>query len=171
MKCPVCTHRLKAVTIADLTVDVCSGGCGGIWFDAFELKKLETPHIAEGFTLLDIPINPLVHIDHRRKRPCPRCEGIFLRRHLYSRGHQVEVDSCPNCNGYWLDVGELNLLRQHQPKSKKLSSTTSKRPSPAQSYYADVAKPELKELKSHGGEDAKQARWIDRLLKFVLPGK
>jgi Zn-finger nucleic acid-binding protein len=194
MNCPVCTHRLKPVTVSDLTVDACSGGCGGLWFDAFELKKLETPHVAEGFALLDIPINPLVHIDHRRKRPCPRCDDTFLRRHLYSRSHQVEVDSCPNCNGYWLDVGELNLLRNQRaagfqpavraqakatgtkppatgaPKStSKPAASPSRRPSPAQSYYSDIAKPELQELKSHGGEDAQQARWIDRLLKFVLP--
>ena len=28
-------------TIHDVTVDVCEGGCGGIWFDAFELKKFD----------------------------------------------------------------------------------------------------------------------------------
>lgn len=171
MNCPVCTHRLKPVTVSDLTVDACSGGCGGLWFDAFELKKLETPQVAEGFALLDIPINPLVHIDHRRKRPCPRCDDTFLRRHLYSRSHQVEVDSCPNCNGYWLDVGELNQLRTQSvtTKAKPSPASPSRRPSPVQSYYSDIAKPEIQELKSHGGEDAQQARWIDRLLKFVLP--
>ena len=39
MNCPACGNVLKEMTVSDISVDVCQGGCGGIWFDNFELKK------------------------------------------------------------------------------------------------------------------------------------
>jgi Zn-finger nucleic acid-binding protein len=50
-------------------------------------------------------------VDHGRKRECPRCPGIKLQRHYYSAARRVQVDECPNCGGYWLDAGELALVR------------------------------------------------------------
>jgi uncharacterized protein len=37
MKCPACFNELTQLQVGSLVVDVCQGGCGGIWFDAFEL--------------------------------------------------------------------------------------------------------------------------------------
>ena len=54
MKCPVCSNLLEAMTAGDVTVDVCKGGCGGIWFDNFELKKFDEPCESAGEALLDI---------------------------------------------------------------------------------------------------------------------
>ena len=33
MKCPACGGTLVEVRQADLTVEVCQQGCGGVWFD------------------------------------------------------------------------------------------------------------------------------------------
>ena len=40
-------------------------------------------------------------------KTCPCCEKIELRRAI-RRG--VEIDYCPECNGIWLDNGELNKI-------------------------------------------------------------
>ena len=50
-------------------------------------------------------------MDRSRKRECPRCAGVKLHRHFFSAKRQVEVDQCPNCGGYWLDAGELAMIR------------------------------------------------------------
>jgi Zn-finger nucleic acid-binding protein len=36
---------------------------------------------------------------------------VKLKRHFFSAKRRVEVDQCPNCGGYWLDAGELALIR------------------------------------------------------------
>jgi Zn-finger nucleic acid-binding protein len=37
MRSPVCSNVMTTMTAEGVTVDVCTGGCGGIWFDWFEL--------------------------------------------------------------------------------------------------------------------------------------
>ena len=39
MKCPACFNELTELQVGNLTVDACQGGCGGIWFDAFETAE------------------------------------------------------------------------------------------------------------------------------------
>jgi Zn-finger nucleic acid-binding protein len=94
-----------------VVVDVCHEGCGGIWFDAFELQKVDEGKEA-GANLLHIVRDERIRVDPDRKRECPRCPTIKLSRHYFSARRQVQVDECPNCGGYWLDHGELNQIRQ-----------------------------------------------------------
>jgi Zn-finger nucleic acid-binding protein len=37
-----------------------------------------------------------------------------LHRHFFSAKRRVQVDQCPNCGGYWLDAGELELIRSEK---------------------------------------------------------
>jgi len=112
MKCPACDHQLTETQVGAVTVDACQGGCGGIWFDAFELKRVDEQHEAAGDHLIRIQRDPKVIVDQSPKRACPRCDGIKLKRHLFGPKSKVEVDHCPNCGGYWLDAGELEKIRQ-----------------------------------------------------------
>ena len=111
MKCPACFNQLKQVQIGSLVVDVCEGGCGGVWFDAFELQRVDEEQELAGERLLEIRRDERIKVDPARKRECPRCEGIKLKRHFSSAKRRVEVDECPNCGGYWLDAGELAQIR------------------------------------------------------------
>jgi uncharacterized protein len=43
MNCPACRGTLTRVNVSGLTVDVCQGGCAGIWFDQAELRALDEP--------------------------------------------------------------------------------------------------------------------------------
>jgi len=97
--------------LGGVAVDACHGGCGGIWFDAFELQRVDEPHEVPCEYLLHLQRDPNVQVDASRKRACPRCAGVKLQRHFYSARKQVEVDHCPNCGGYWLDAGELEKIR------------------------------------------------------------
>lgn len=110
MKCPACFNELSARQAGGIEVDVCQGGCGGIWLDAFELQKVDELSEAAGEALLNIARDASIQMDQTLKRECPRCIGIKLKRRFYSAARRVQVDECPNCGGYWLDAGELALI-------------------------------------------------------------
>ncbi len=117
MKCPACFNELTQLQVGPLVVDVCQGGCGGIWFDAFELQKVDEEQESVGEPLLHIRRNERLTVDQSRKRECPRCIGMKLHRHFFSAKRRVEVDQCPNCGGYWLDAGELALIRAERAQA------------------------------------------------------
>ena len=111
MRCPACFNELAELQVGNVVLDACQGGCGGIWFDAFELQKVDEEAETVGAPLLQLQRDERIIVDPSRKRECPRCTGIKLHRHFFSAKRRVEVDQCPNCNGYWLDAGELALIR------------------------------------------------------------
>jgi hypothetical protein len=129
MKCPACYNELTEIQVGPVLVDVCQGGCGGVWFDGFELQKVDETSEA-GEPLLHTQRDERVVVDPARKRSCPRCPGIKLSRHFFSPKRQVEVDECPNCGGYWLDAGELERIRgekaaEHATERARESSISS----------------------------------------------
>ena len=111
MNCPACGHGLSPVTSDGITVDACVGGCGGIWFDAFELKKVDEAHEAAGEALLTIARQPGRAVDREKRHACPKCPDVVMRRYFSSAKRQVAVDECPGCGGVWLDEGELAAIR------------------------------------------------------------
>ena len=125
MKCPACDRVLSRVTVGSLEVDVCRGGCGGIWFDGYELQQVDDADETAGETLLQIPRDPNLHVDASRKRECPQCQQVKLKRHLFSPAIKVEVDECPGCGGFWLDAGELQQIRLEKGRLEKTARPTS----------------------------------------------
>ncbi|MGR9105396.1 MAG: zf-TFIIB domain-containing protein [Gammaproteobacteria bacterium] len=169
MKCPACSHTLTVKTVGDITVDVCQGGCGGIWFDQFELKKLDEPHEHEGEELLSLECDPGVHVDHSVRRHCPRCESTLMLRHFFSVKRDVEVDECQTCAGYWLDQGELAKIRSE-------FSSEAERKAAAIAVFDEVFGAELGGLRAKGREETEKARKIANAFRFIspsyyLPGK
>ena len=112
MKCPRCEHDLEAVNQADMVVDTCRSGCGGIWFDAFELEKMDQPDESAGWLLEEMPVDLSVAVDLEKRIDCPKCEGVKLMRQPYPNDHNIAIDRCPSCNGVWLDFGELYAIRR-----------------------------------------------------------
>ncbi len=117
MKCPACFNQLTELQVGNLVLDACQGGCGGIWFDAFELQKVDEEGEPAGEPLLHIQRDERIPVDQSRKRECPRCEGVKFHRHFFSAQRRVQVDQCPNCGGYWLDAGELALIRAEKAQA------------------------------------------------------
>jgi len=140
MQCPACGNELQAMTVKDVTVDVCKGGCGGIWFDNFELKKFDEPHESAGHALLGIERDPNVHVQYGSKRHCPKCPDMVMMRHFFSAKRQVEIDECPACAGIWLDYGELGQIRSEYASEEE-------REQAAEAYFQEVLGPDLAENK------------------------
>lgn len=111
MKCPACARTLKAVTCGDIEVDVCEGGCAGVWFDHNELLKFDEPHEFAVPEILNAMRDPRFVFEAKRVKNCPKCPGEVLGRQFFDIQNKVEVDVCWNCGGVWLDTGELKSIR------------------------------------------------------------
>jgi Zn-finger nucleic acid-binding protein len=151
MRCPACGTALSQARAGDITVDVCKGGCGGIWFDRFELTKVDEPRESAGEALLDIERKPGLRIDLDRRRSCPRCGDMIMMRHFSSAKRQVVVDECPRCAGIWLDAGELRTIRTE-------FMTEADRRNAADAYFAEIFGKHLAELRQRSEADAARAR-------------
>src|SRR3954466_8598791 len=111
MMCPACGKQLSQLVAAGVVLDVCNGGCGGIWFDAFELQKVEAAQTVTGDFEINIPRDPSIQVNFQARRCCPKCRDVVLMRHYYSKRRGVVLDECPSCAGFWLDAGELEQIR------------------------------------------------------------
>lgn len=110
--CPVCGAELLPMTCEDLVLDVCRSGCGGVWFDNFELRQAtESIRSIEDNGLPRTTTNHPVHAAPSAKRPCPKCDGIRMLRRRFSTSCHIEIDVCPSCGGIWLDSGEFEQIQ------------------------------------------------------------
>jgi uncharacterized protein len=113
MKCPACSSELSGVSAGAIQLEVCSHSCGGVWFDAGELEKLDEREECAGKDVLRPMRNQNVVVDRTKPRQCPKCESTTLTKQMHDSQYQIEIDSCPKCSGIWLDLGELEALRSH----------------------------------------------------------
>ena len=101
-----------------MTLDVCYGGCGGIWFDATELERVSAKAASTLHTIWQTPVS---NVKLTEPRTCPRCDGQVLDRKWFSDLKQVEIDQCPKCNGIWLDAGEFSRIYEESRHAKVTS--------------------------------------------------
>jgi len=94
-----------------VTVDVCSDGCAGIWFDQGELRSFDESAQPAGQALFELAGKPQLSVDLSQRRRCPKCPDTVLMRHFFSAKRAVTVDECATCGGIWLDSGELERIR------------------------------------------------------------
>ncbi|MGN6642677.1 MAG: zf-TFIIB domain-containing protein [Verrucomicrobiota bacterium] len=118
MKCPACKNPLREKSAGDMTLDVCYGGCGGIWFDAAELERVSARAATTLHSIWQVPVNS---VKLTEPRLCPRCPEQVLERKWFSELKQVEIDQCAKCGGIWLDAGEFSRIYQ-EIKGAKVTS-------------------------------------------------
>lgn len=107
MKCPACNGPLREKGAGGMTLDVCYGGCGGIWFDATELDRVDARAATTLHSVWQTPHQKVAPLEPRR---CPRCPDQILDRRWFSAAEKVEIDQCPQCRGIWLDAGEFTRV-------------------------------------------------------------
>ena len=110
MKCPVCQNEMAEKNFGGILVDVCEDGCKGIWFDWNELNRLDEKNEGLGKALKESLTYPRVNDDNRVQIKCPRC-NIPMHTHKYQSSKEINVDECYNCGGFFLDSGELRVIR------------------------------------------------------------
>ncbi|MGE0707403.1 MAG: zf-TFIIB domain-containing protein [Planctomycetota bacterium] len=97
--CPKCRSGLLHVERRGLVVELCPG-CRGQWLDPGELTVL-----VEVYRKLAARQGAGAGVF------CVRCGDVELRE-LCFPGTQVAIDVCPQCEGVWLDAGELELVQR-----------------------------------------------------------
>ena len=162
MNCPACDKSLAEKTVESITVDVCEDGCGGIWFDNFELEKVDTATESAGEGLLEVARDESITVDHTARRKCPKCDNQIMMRHFASTNREVEVDECPACGGVWLDAGELGSIRAQY-------ETDDEQQEAFEQYFSTVFGEELTRLRAESEENALKAQRFARMFRFICP--
>jgi Zn-finger nucleic acid-binding protein len=136
MKCPACKNPLREKGAGGMVLDVCYGGCGGIWFDAAELERVSARAATTLHTIWQVPVS---NVKLTEPRYCPRCPEQVLDRKWFSDLQKVEIDQCPKCGGVWLDAGEFSRIYQETEGAKVSSPLWAKAMSEAAKVVSEEA--------------------------------
>lgn len=163
MNCPACGRALTTMTAGPISVDVCSGGCAGIWFDHFELKKVDEQSESAGAALLEVPRDSSISVDLERRRTCPKCgPEMVMMRHFTSVARKVTIDECPSCGGVWLDAGELAAIRNEFPSEEA-------RQEAAKKAFSEMFDSQIVSEEAKGEAELERAKKFDHALRFICP--
>ena len=103
MKCPRCDVDLVIEHHAGIEVDHCPS-CNGRWLDHGELDQLEATVASE-----DERRATVSYAERPSELNCPKC-GKRMTAFNY-RAYNVEMDTCEDEHGFWLDAGEEGRVR------------------------------------------------------------
>jgi hypothetical protein len=162
MECPACNHTLTPMNVSNITVDACRGGCGGVWFDRFEIDKVDEPHEEAGIELLDIERDPSKKVDYDAQRKCPKCDDANLMRHFYDVKREILVDECPACAGLWLDTGELTRLRSQYRTEEERNGAVDRE-------FDKLLAASFSKMKADREAKLDTTRRIARMFRFICP--
>lgn len=162
MKCPSCSNQLTSKVINKISLDVCDNGCGGIWFDQFELKKFDEKFEPDAEGLLDIKISTNVSKNTTKVHDCPKCINIKMMRHFASTKRKVTVDQCAQCAGFWLDAGELTEIRNE-------FESEADRHKAAEKLFSEMFDSKLSEEREKSAAQYEKMQSIAKAFRFVTP--
>lgn len=109
MDCPKCSKLMETVEFGtDISVARCTG-CGGLFSGSQTLQRLREEWISDsvldrGSAALGARHNTMLDID------CPECGTRMAHIRDHEQTH-ITLDSCPNCDGVFLDAGELTDMK------------------------------------------------------------
>lgn len=107
MKCPKCkTIELRPETYDDTEIDRCPR-CSGMFLDRGELEQMVTNQAGADADHPDFTVLSDKHDMMIGK--CPRC-GVNMEPFMGPAN--MRLDKCPQCEGVFLDQGELAAIRR-----------------------------------------------------------
>jgi len=104
-------------------IDQCEG-CGGIWFDAFELFRVKLGEAQEIESLDPDRLRTPSEIEDPRLL-CPRDRTALVLYKDPNFPRELILTRCPKCQGFWLNRGEFTRYQETRqnlmlPKEKTL---------------------------------------------------
>jgi len=113
MNCPRCKSPLKTIDLgksggeyAAVVIDRCPA-CEGVWYDRGELNARDES-VWTNVEALDFENR----LTGGRRAFCPKCEVLLVP--VSPKGaRQIVIDRCPECLGFWVSAGKLELLQKH----------------------------------------------------------
>lgn len=117
MHCPKDKAICRTKQLDDIEIDVCPE-CDGVWIEKGEVQKLNAKLEVPKYTNID-EVLAKWEVSHsgatipkdfwtETALVCPRHHGHMTKH--YFGGTQIGVDQCQECEGFWLDGGELQAI-------------------------------------------------------------
>lgn len=151
------------MNVAKIEIDACYGGCGGIWLDNQEIKKIDETHEIDAKFLKELASNQSTKPDPGARLRCPKCsDHPLMMRHFANIKKHVEVDECGFCGGFWLDAGELSKMHED-------FGTEAERDAATKRYFDDTFGPELQKMQKESAEKLASAQKFAHALRFICP--
>jgi len=120
--CPACGKKMQKIFMCNqgCCLDVCTEGCGGIFFDPNELQYFdeETESIDE--LTKAIEGKTFDTTDESEIRVCPLCGNNMVKNYVSAK-EQVQIDECYSCGAKFFDHGELEKMREEYASEKDRS--------------------------------------------------
>lgn len=112
LNCPACGKPMEKVFIPKegINIDICTNGCGGIYFDNRELKYFDEKNEDISPILEKLQNKTFASVDSSKERICPNC-GAKMIKNFSSVNKSIEIDECYACGGKFLDRDELVKFR------------------------------------------------------------
>ena len=125
IKCPACGKDMEKVYIPSegINIDICTNGCGGIFFDNREFDKFNEEYEDISVIIEKLKNNKFTPINDEKERTCPHCGGKMIKNKTAPEGG-ICVDDCYACGGKFLDYGELEKIRAEFSKDSERSQAT-----------------------------------------------
>ena len=157
MKCPVCQAVMAEQDFGGVKIDVCQDGCKGMWFDWFELSKLDEKNEGFGDVLRKALEYPRVNDENRGLIDCPKC-SMPMQVHKYQSAKEVNIDECYKCAGFFLDSGELKAIRDNHMSQEEQEAYNEK-------LLSEI--PDYARAKEDLGKKTARSEAIRRFTKFI----
>ena len=103
---PITGQPMNTLEFLGVTLDICPT-TGGIWFDQGELGRIRAATAEHFHTLEEVAepnVEPIPTLP--RSRLCP-VDATQLETFRYLACTNIELDSCPQCGGVFVEEGEL----------------------------------------------------------------
>lgn len=109
MKCPKCQDQMETIDFGtDISIRRCTG-CYGLFCNWKTLQQLRDEWLTD--TVLDKG-SAAIGAKHNELKdvPCPNC-GVVMDRIQDEEQSHITLDICPDCEGVFLDAGELTDMK------------------------------------------------------------
>lgn len=118
--CPACGKEMEKVFIPSqgINLDICTQGCGGIYFDNREFANFDEQHEDISKILEELNGKHFTPVDTTKERICPNC-GAKMVKNNTSIHKTIEVDDCYTCGGKFLDNEELIKIREEYENNEQ----------------------------------------------------
>lgn len=128
LTCPQCATQMNEVTASAtlgymIALDQCPR-CGGIWCDRWELYPL-TAAAADRVDSVDQSALWQATEPVHKPLACPRCRARLVRFRDPSLPEEARMERCPNCEGVWLNRGELRRFKHRDVPAHPAGQTLS----------------------------------------------
>ena len=112
INCPACGKPMEKVYIPSegINVDICTEGCGGIFFDNREFDKFNEQNEDISTIIKKLQNKTYTQVESDKQRLCPIC-GIKMVQNTTKINGSIVVDDCYGCGGKFLDYEELEKIR------------------------------------------------------------